>query len=100
MAGSVGVLGTKCWAKCIDILKGQGKCLTVKLTAYSKICLLTKEVLRIIHLTVLSSWRIVYIKGGNPKHFPGSLCVTSCNYRRMHIYKISFLKEFMNRIGY
>ena len=95
MTCGVGVLSTESWSKCIYITECLCKCLTVQLTAYSQICLLAKEILRVINISLIICRNVIQIHGCNLEHLPCTLAVTSCDQRSVYINKSSLLKEFV-----
>ena len=61
-------------------------------------CLFIKEILRIVNGSIRILWHIFHIKCSYTEHLSGSLTVTSCNQRCMHINESSLLEEFMDCI--
>ena len=95
MTCGVGVLSTESWSKCIYITECLCKCLTVQLATYSQICLLAKEILRVINISLIICRNVIQIHGCNLEHLPCTLAVTSCDQRSVYINKSSLLKEFV-----
>ena len=96
VAGSIGVLGTEGGTKGVNLTKRESTQLTLQLTRHGQCSLASKEVLRVINLTVLALGHIVQVESCNIEHSTCALAVRSGNQRGVPIVEALVVEELMN----
>ena len=94
----IGVFRSECRSECVHVSECQSKCLRFKLSAYRQACLLAEKVISVIHSAVFSLRQVFHIERRHLEHLSGAFTVACRDYRRMDIYEVVFLEEFMDGI--
>ena len=97
MTGSVGIFSAECRAESVYGTKCGGTQLAFQLARHGECCRLAEEVLRVVHLAVISAWGIIHVKRGHLEHRSGSLAVAGSDKRSVEIEKALFLEKLMYR---
>ena len=83
MARSIGVFGAECRSKGIDSSKCRSTKLTLELSRDGQICLLSEEILRVVHLSFLC--HLVEVECCHLEHLTGTLSVAGSDKWRIEV---------------
>ena len=94
----VGVLGSECRSERVDVAERERHDLSLKLSRYSQVCLLSEEVLAVVDLALSIARQVVEVECSNLEHLAGAFCVTACDLRRVDVDEVLLLEELVDRI--
>ena len=98
VARGVGVFGTECGAKGVDVGQGQGEYFRLKLATDGQKRGLPEEVLFRIDRAILH-WKVFQVQGRYPEHGSGALGIAGGNHGRLQEDEPPFLEKGVDRVG-
>ena len=93
MTRCIGVFCTESWSESINPSQSHCRSFTFQLSGNRQVGFLSKEILSKIDFSVFCFWNIIKVKIRNTKHFSGSFCISSRNYRRVDVEKLILIEE-------
>ena len=96
----VGIFSAECWSECINCSQRHSGKFAFKLSRNGEIGRFAKEIVAVIHFSILGQLDIFQVKRSNLKHLSGTFGIRSSDNGRVEIEKSTVVKEFMNSNGH